>query len=88
MDIVIPSFMIIFVILDQLNYFDGNDHTNLEGSLQATMSLFIWLKFLYFLRIFSSTGYLIRIVIDVIKDMRYFLLIFFLCFIAFGDSLY
>ena len=52
------------------------------------MTLFIWLKFLYFLRIFSSTGYLIRIIIDVIKDMRFFLMILLLTFIAFGDSMY
>jgi hypothetical protein len=50
------------------------------------MSLGIWLKLLYFLRIFKSTGYLIRIIIEVIKDMRSFLLILMLTFIAFGDA--
>ena len=52
------------------------------------MSLFIWLKFLYFLRIFESTGYLIRIIIQVVIDMRHFLFVLLLTFVAFGDAFY
>lgn len=51
------------------------------------MSLLIWLKFLYFLRIFESTGYLIRIIIQVCIDMRHFILLLFLTFIAFGEAI-
>ena len=49
-------------------------------------SLLIWLKLLYFLRIFESTGYLIRMIIQVCVDMRYFLLILLLSLIAFGEG--
>jgi len=38
---------------------------------------FMWLKLLYFLRIFEHTGYLIRMIIEVVADMRFFLLILF-----------
>ena len=55
--------------------------------MQATMSLMLWIKFLYFFRIFQSTGYLIRIIIEVVVDMRYFLFIMFLTTIAFGDAM-
>lgn len=51
------------------------------------MSLLLWLKFLYFLRIFKSTGYLIKIIIAVCVDMRHFLLILLLTIMAFGDSM-
>ncbi len=51
------------------------------------MSLLLWLKFLYFLRIFKSTGYLIKIIIAVCVDMRHFLFILFLTIMAFGDSM-
>ena len=51
------------------------------------MSLLLWLKFLYFLRIFSSTGYLIKIIISVCFDIKYFLLILCLTILAFGDSM-
>ena len=48
----------------------------------------MWLKLLYFLRIFEPTGYLVMIIIEVIIDMRYFLLILLLTFVAFADSIY
>jgi len=51
------------------------------------MSLILWLKFLYFLRIFAATGYLIKIIVEVVYDMRHFLLILLLTFIAFGDAM-
>ena len=46
----------------------------------------MWFKFLYFLRIYKSTGYLISMIFEVIKDMRYFFLVLLLTIIAFGDS--
>jgi hypothetical protein len=39
------------------------------------------------MRIFDSTGYLIRIIIQVIIDMRHFLLVLLLTFVAFGDAI-
>jgi hypothetical protein len=47
----------------------------------------MWLKFLYFLRIFQKTGYLIRIIVEVVIDMRHFLLILLLTIIAIGDAM-
>ncbi len=55
--------------------------------MQATMSLLLWIKFLYFFRVFQSTGYLIRIIIEVVVDMRHFLLIMLLTIVAFGDAM-
>ena len=51
------------------------------------ISLIIWLKLLYFLRIFKSTGYYIRTIIEVIMDIKYFLLMLLLTIVAFGDSM-
>lgn len=48
----------------------------------------MWLKILYILRIFKETGYLIRAIVEVIYDMRIFLLILFLTAVTFGDSFY
>lgn len=55
--------------------------------MKGVMSLFIWLKLLYFMRIFQSTGYLIRSIIHVCGDMRYFLLILLLTIVAFGEAI-
>ena len=60
---------------------------NIEAILEATMSLMIWLKLLYFLRIYKAYGYLIRIIIEVIIDMRHFLLVLGLTICAVGDAM-
>jgi len=46
----------------------------------------MWLKLLYFMRIFSNTGYLIRMIIIVIRDMKSFLLVLLIGLVAFGDT--
>jgi hypothetical protein len=91
LDIIPPILLLIFIPLALNGTFDQLDgvkqNQTLEASLQATMSLLLWLKLLYFLRIFKSTGYLIKIIISVCVDMRHFLLILFLTIMAFGDSM-
>ena len=88
LDLVPPFFLLAFIPMELTGYFDIPENKPVEGSMQAVMSLFIWLKMLYFLRIFEKTGYLIMIIIEVIIDMKYFLLILLLTFFAFADSLY
>jgi hypothetical protein len=46
----------------------------------------MWLKLLYFLRIFKQTGYLIRMIMTVIVDMRHFFLVLFIAITAFSDA--
>lgn len=47
----------------------------------------MWFKFLYFFRIFKSYGYLTRLIILVISDMKDFLVVLFITIVAFSDSL-
>lgn len=47
----------------------------------------MWFKFLYFLRIFKNTNYLIRMIFTVIYDMRSFFLVLLITIVAFGDSM-
>ena len=46
----------------------------------------MWLKLLYFLRIFKSTGYLVRMVTDVLWGMKTFLLILFIVYFGFSEA--
>ena len=57
-----------------------------ERGLLSVITFFMWMKLLYFLRIFQNTGYLIRMIIEVIKDMQYFFLVLLITIAAFGDS--
>ena len=59
---------------------------DIERTVLAIVSFFMWMKFLYFLRIFKETGYLIRMIVEVIKDMRNFFLVLLITVAAFGDS--
>lgn len=87
LDIIPPIMILIFMNMDEADYFKDPENLTTKAVMQGTMSLFIWLKFLYFLRIFESTGYLIRIIVQVCIDMRHFLLLLLLTFIAFGEAI-
>jgi len=87
LDILPPLLMLILITCDNLELFKDHKNSDLEAILLASNSLLIWLKFLYFLRIFEKTGYLISIIIEVVKEMKYFLFILMLTIFAFGDSL-
>lgn len=54
--------------------------------ITSVNSLLLWFKLLYFLRIFEGTGYLINMLIEVVKDMRYFILVLLITIIAFANS--
>jgi hypothetical protein len=93
LDILPPVMIYIFLFMDLEGYFEDKDadgnltHMTTKAVMQAVMSLLIWLKYLYFLRIFESTGYLIRIIIQVCIDMRFFIFLLFLTLIAFGEAI-
>ena len=55
-------------------------------TVHGMASLLMWMKLLYFLRIFENTSYLIRMITNVLWDMRVFLLILFLFYFAFGEA--
>lgn len=52
LDLIPPFLLMVFLPLAAIGVFDNRGAPTLEASLQATMSLILWLKFLYFLRIF------------------------------------
>jgi len=56
--------------------------------LYATAVLLLWNRFLYFFRIFRSTGFYIRMLMEVTKDISYFLFIFSIVIVAFGHAFY
>jgi hypothetical protein len=55
-------------------------------TIHAIASLLMWFKLIYFLRIFESTGYLVRMLTEVISAMKVFLLMLSIVLIAFGEA--
>eukprot|EP00347_Sterkiella_histriomuscorum_P009906 403339425 len=82
-DIITP---VIILSLLVINGFDIKLSYSLERILQAIGVFFMWFKFLYFFRIFKSFGYLTRLIILVIYDMKHFLVVLFFTIVAFSDS--
>jgi len=52
----------------------------------AFASFAMWIKLLYFMRIFKSTGYLVKILTECLKDMKIFLFIYLTVVLAFNEG--
>lgn len=55
-------------------------------TVHAVACLLMWLKFLYFLRLFESTQHLVRVIFSTIWDMKYFVGILCIFYMAFGEA--
>jgi len=52
----------------------------------ALCNLTFYLRFFYFLRIFDSSAPLVRTIIEITADIKYFIFVFFLAIVGFGSS--
>ncbi|CDW71088.1 wd-40 repeat protein [Stylonychia lemnae] len=86
-DFIAPAGVIFTVILQLLDFSGKDVDETLLRCVFAITTLFMWIKLLYFLRIFKSTGYLIRLIVEVVTDMGIFLLVLLITLTAFGDCL-
>eukprot|EP00347_Sterkiella_histriomuscorum_P010355 403376619 len=90
-DLLPPVFIITVISLHIVIYLkekndSAYDPNNFIETIHSVASLLMWAKLLYFLRIFYSTGYLIRMISNVVWDMKIFLLILFLMYFGFGEA--
>lgn len=59
-----------------------------ERPLNAISCFFMWIKFLYLLRIFRPTSKFISMIEAVIFDMKDFMVVFFITIIGFSQAMY
>jgi hypothetical protein len=57
-------------------------------SLSGIAVLFMWMKLFYFGRIFISTAAMIRMIIEITIDMKYFLIVFIISILSFGNCFF
>ena len=89
-DMLPPILMYVYyirVLIDNKTLTDKDD-LELNLYLKTVTTFFMWTKALYFLRIFESFAYLIRMIVRVIIDMKVFLLVLLIVIMAFADSFY
>ena len=48
----------------------------------------MWMKLLYFLRLFASTAALIRMIVEILKDMIVFTVIYFIAIFGFANAFF
>eukprot|EP01043_Picozoa_sp_COSAG02_P123057 COSAG02_NODE_60010_length_272_cov_0.965318_1_plen_90_part_11 len=56
--------------------------------LQAQMMLFTWFKVLYFLRGLDQTAFLVKCLVHILADIKYFLLVLVVILMAFGTAFF
>ena len=91
MDIIPPVFQIGLSIYNYFDILDENGNltkqsVQINAVIMSITTLCLWIKFLYFFRIFEKTGFLIRAIIFCISEMKLFMLILFITICAFADS--
>jgi hypothetical protein len=74
--------VIIFTITD----FADNVSPKFQREIGSVSMFLLWIKFFYFLRIFSPTSAFIRMITEIIKDMGVFSLIYLLAVFAFANA--
>ena len=67
-DLAPPTFIVLCIIQFWLDPDHGHQSES-ETVLRALASFFVWMKLLYFFRVYQSFAYLIRMIVEVVKDM-------------------
>jgi hypothetical protein len=81
MDLVRAAFMLAFII----TYFASNRHYQW---LLSILSYLMWFGILYFLQAFGATSSLVRMILQICIDIRWFLIVLCLCILGTGNAFY
>ena len=82
--IILNTFLLCNLLLDLKIVTNNNDVV-----VMCFIAVFLlWWKILYWFRLFESTSFYIRLIIDSIKGIGYFMMIFFTLLFAFSNAIY
>jgi len=59
-----------------------------QRPLYGIATLFLWMKVFYFMRIFRDVGHLVRMIFQIIRQMRFFFIVFAMFIFAFSTTFY
>jgi hypothetical protein len=69
-------------------FYFSDERLEIEPTLMSITSVMMWTKLLNFFRLHEETGYIIRMLIQVIIDMKIFMFVLFITILAFADAFY
>mmetsp|Transcript_13656 Transcript_13656/g.18684 ORF Transcript_13656/g.18684 Transcript_13656/m.18684 type:complete len:311 (-) Transcript_13656:289-1221(-) len=61
-------------------------HSSLDRFLAAITVSLMWFKAFYWMRLFSQTSFYIRLIIETLSDIKYFLILFIIILCTFGNA--
>jgi hypothetical protein len=82
-DLIINLFCFMVVVLDVMG-----DMQSILRPIASMTLIIVWIKLFYYLRAYDSTSQLIRMIIEIGKDIRYFLLVLFIGIFGFAGGFY
>jgi hypothetical protein len=81
--------MIINLLCLSVYMFDWmGDMQNYLRPVASSTLIIVWFKLFYYLRAYDSTSQLIRMIIEIVKDIRFFLLVLFIGIFGFAGGFY
>jgi hypothetical protein len=86
---ILPPIFIIAVVTQRLRQDYEWDELMTPGfidTVHAVTCILMWLKFLYFLRLFECTQHLVRVIFNMFWEMKTFIGILFIFYMAFGEA--
>ena len=66
---------------------EGEDVTKSRRALAALTVTFIWVKAFYWLKLFNSTSFYIRLIMETLIDIGYFIILFIFILMTFGNAI-
>jgi hypothetical protein len=82
-DLIINMCCFMIPVLDLMG-----DMQRILRPVASTTLIIVWIKLFYYLRAYDSTSQLIRMIIEIVKDIRYFLLVLFIGIFGFAGGFY
>ena len=82
-DLIINLLCVSVYVLDWM----GDMQNYLRPAASSTL-IIVWIKLFYYLRAYDSTSQLIRMIIEIVKDIRYFLLVLFIGIFGFAGGFF
>jgi len=82
-DLIINIFCFMVVALDLIG-----DMQSIVRPIASMTLIIVWIKLFYFLRAYDSFSQLIRMIIEIGKDIRYFLVVLFIGIFGFAGGFY
>lgn len=84
--LIITAFIVL--IIDLLNILAITNDSNLVKLFASITAFLFWLRVISYLRGFEGTAFMIRLIFEVVSDIRYFLLLILMFTLSFNCSIY